>query len=415
MNKKDLRELKKNFSDTSDLFTMNHVVTAFVDAEKNIRCQNSQAYHDIPQEEAFCYWKTFKKVLSGSLGKGLLEYEFPKEAYEEGAPQQILYQALNTKLKDESDVSVLLDQIVRQMDATSMYAILVAHCTYTVFNKTRNDEKNPYDSLDYSFLAVAICPVEVRTDGLIYNETDNEIMKKIDTDRIVAEVPSDGFLYPTFTGRGPDVNHVLYYTRKPKEVNVSLVEQVLGCKFTYTAQQEKEQFQEMLQDVLGEELNYSTITAVNERIQSVAEDPEPSADLPVIDDIQIRDILLDAGVSEEKAEEMQTAYREKVQNHPLSADNLVDKKTVITAPGISVQVKKDFTSCVHLQNVDGHRYLMFDLADPDIQENVMCVEFPDTTLPPTSEEAMLEQLGTDFVSLESTDSATDEPDSDLPF
>lgn len=51
MNKKDLRELKKNFSDTSDLFTMNHVVTAFVDAEKNIRCQNSQAYHDIPQEE----------------------------------------------------------------------------------------------------------------------------------------------------------------------------------------------------------------------------------------------------------------------------------------------------------------------------------------------------------------------------
>ena len=187
MNKKDLRELKKNFSDTSDLFTMNHVVTAFVDAEKNIRCQNSQAYHDIPQEEAFCYWKTFKKVLSGSLGKGLLEYEFPKEAYEEGAPQQILYQALNTKLKDESDVSVLLDQIVRQMDATSMYAILVAHCTYTVFNKTRNDEKNPYDSLDYSFLAVAICPVEVRTDGLIYNETDNEIMKKIDTDRIVAE------------------------------------------------------------------------------------------------------------------------------------------------------------------------------------------------------------------------------------
>ena len=383
MNKKDLRELKKNFSDTSDLFTMNHVVTAFVDAEKNIRCQNSQAYHDIPQEEAFCYWKTFKKVLSGSLGKGLLEYEFPKEAYEEGAPQQILYQALNTKLKDESDVSILLDQIVRQMDATSMYAILVAHCTYTVFNKTRNDEKNPYDSLDYSFLAVAICPVEVRTDGLIYNETDNEIMKKIDTDRIVAEVPSDGFLYPTFTGRGPDVNHVLYYTRKPKEVNVSLVEQVLGCKFTYTAQQEKEQFQEMLQDILG--------------------------------DIQIRDILLDAGVSEEKAEEMQTAYREKVQNHPLSADNLVDKKTVITAPGISVQVKKDFTSCVHLQNVDGHRYLMIDLDDPDIQVNGMSVEIPETTLPPTSEEAMLEQLGTDFVSLESTDSAADEPDSDLPF
>ena len=45
----------------------------------------------------------------------------------------------------------------------------------------------------------------------------------------------------------------------------------------------------------------------------------------------------------------------------------------------------------------------------------MSVEIPETTLPPTSEEDMLEQLGTDFVSLESTDSAADEPDSDLPF
>ena len=52
--RKDLRELRKNFSEASDLFTMNHVVTAFVDAEKNIRCQNSRAYHDIPEEETDC-------------------------------------------------------------------------------------------------------------------------------------------------------------------------------------------------------------------------------------------------------------------------------------------------------------------------------------------------------------------------
>ena len=89
------------------------------------------------------------------------------------------------------------------------------------------------------------------------------------------------------------------------------------------------------------------------------------------------ELMSEYGFSEEKAEEMQTAYREKVQNHPLSADNLVDKKTVITAPGISVQVKKDFTSCVHLQNVDGHRYLMIDLDDPDIQVNGMSVEIPE--------------------------------------
>ena len=123
MNKKDLRELRKNFSESSDLFTMNHIVTAFVDAEKNIRCQSSRAYHDIPEEETDCYWNTLKRVLSGTLGKGLLEYAFPNEAYEEGAPQFLLHQALNTKLEEESAVSLLLDQIANQMEYDSEVAM----------------------------------------------------------------------------------------------------------------------------------------------------------------------------------------------------------------------------------------------------------------------------------------------------
>lgn len=391
MNKKDLRELRKNFSEASDLFTMNHVVTAFVDAEKNIRCQNSRAYHDIPEEETDCYWNTLKRVLSGTLGKGLLEYAFPNAAYEEGAPQFLLHQALNSKLEEESAVALLLDQIANQMEYVSTYAILLAHCTYTVFNKTKSDDINPYDSLDYSFLVAAVCPVELRIDGLIYNEVQNEITRKEDYDRIVAEVPSDGFIYPTFTGRGPDVNHVLCYARKPKEINVSLIEQVLGCTFTCTAQEEKEQFQAMMQEIVGEELSYETITAVNQRIQDIAEETQLDVDMPVIDDIQMRDILLDSGVSQEKAEEMQNVYREKVQNHPLSACNLAEKKTVITAPGITVQIKKDATSSVHTQNIDGHRYLMIDLDDPNIEVNGLAVQIAETNLPQT-EEALLERL-----------------------
>lgn len=34
------------------LFTVNHVVTAFVDAEKNIKCKTNQLYNTIPQDEA---------------------------------------------------------------------------------------------------------------------------------------------------------------------------------------------------------------------------------------------------------------------------------------------------------------------------------------------------------------------------
>ena len=178
MNKKELSELKKHFSAASDRFAMNRVATAFVDVERNIHNIQIRPYHSIPAEENECLMATLKRVLSGTLGKGLLEYEFPKEAYEEGGSQAILYEALQSKLEDETAVTTLMEQIVRNMDYVSTYAILVGHCTYTVFQKSKSDELDPYQSHDYRFLVAAICPVEVRVDGLIYNEDDNAIEKK---------------------------------------------------------------------------------------------------------------------------------------------------------------------------------------------------------------------------------------------
>ena len=389
MNKKELNELRKNFSDASDLFTLNHVVSAFVDAEKNIRCVKSDAFHNIPSEESECYMETLRRVLAGTLGKGLLEYEFPNEAYEETGAQNILYNTLTSKMKDDSAVSLMLDQIVKNMNYISTYAILIGHCTYTVFNKTKNDEINPYDSLDYSFLVTAICPVEVRVDGLIYNEDDNAIIRKTAYDRIVSEVPSDGFLYPTFTGRGPDVNHVLYSVRKPKEVKVSIVENVLGCKFVCTAVQEKESFHTLMQDIVADELSYTVITDVNEKLKSIAEEYKSEADLPVVDDIQMRDILLDSGVSEEKAEKVQNLYREIAREKPLTVSNLTENKTTLTAEGITIQIAKDATNKVRTQYIDGRRYLLIDLDEPQIQVNGMQVtlqEMPDILMEESEKE-----------------------------
>lgn len=389
MNKKDLNELRKNFSGASDLFTLNHIVSAFVDADKNVKCIKSDAFHNIPTEECDCYMETLRRVLAGTLGKGLLEYEFPNEAYEETGVQHILYEALNSRLADESAVNIMLDQIVKNMDYISTYAVLIGHCTYTVFNKTRNDEINPYDSVEYSFLVTAICPVEVRIDGLIYNEDDNAIEKKSAYDRIVAEIPTDGFLYPTFTGRGPDVNHVLYSARKPKELNISIIENVLGCKFVCTANQEKDSFHTLLEDVVAEELSYAVITDVNEKLQSIAEEYKNDADLPSVDDIQMRDILLDSGVSEEKAEKVQNLYREITKEKPLSVCNITENKTILTTEGITVQIAKDATNKIRTQCINGRRYLLIDIDEPQIKVNGMNVtlqEMPDIFADDTEEE-----------------------------
>lgn len=92
MNKKEINEIKKNFNDDCGFFTVNHVVTAFVDAEKNIKCKTNQLYNTIPQDEAELIMINLKKVLSGSIGKNLLEYSFPKDAYLEGGAQPFMYE-----------------------------------------------------------------------------------------------------------------------------------------------------------------------------------------------------------------------------------------------------------------------------------------------------------------------------------
>ena len=364
MNKKELSELKKHFSAASDRFTLNRVATAFVDVDRNIHNIQIRPYHSIPAEENECLMATLKRVLSGTLGKGLIEYEFPQETYEEGGSQNILYGALQSKLENEDDVSLLMHQIADNLNYLSTYAILIGQCNYTVFQKSADEAENPYDTYEYPFLIAAICPVETRVDGLVYNESEESIERKTDCDRVVAEIPSDGFLYPTFTG-----NHVLYSARKPKKINVSMVEDVLGCVFTLTAQEQKETFLTLLQEIVKDELSYPVITSINEKLKDIAAEYTNEPDLPVIDDIHMRDILLDSGVSQERAEAMQQAYKEATQDKPIAVNNLIESKTTITLDGVTLQIAGDAESKVRTQNNNGRRYLLIDLDSPEIQIN----------------------------------------------
>ena len=111
MNKKETAEIKKNFSDKSGFFIMERVLTAFIDAEKNLRYHNVSSCLTMPVEEHDVYDETLKKVLNTNVGKAFVEYEFPNEAYDEGQPQNILYTLLTSELKDETACEDFLNHI----------------------------------------------------------------------------------------------------------------------------------------------------------------------------------------------------------------------------------------------------------------------------------------------------------------
>lgn len=369
MNKKETAEIKKNFSDKSGFFIMERILTAYIDAEKNLRYHNTNSCLTMPVAEHDVYDETLKRVLNTNVGKNFVEYEFPNEAYEEGKPQNILYSLLRSELKDETICEDYLNHIANNIACEGPVAVITAYCCYTIRKKDKNDEFADGEDEVYRYLLTAICPVNTGSDGFVFDSFNNEITKKVNTELIISKAPSDGFLYPVFSNRSSDINHVMYYTKSASKPNISIIENILGCSFVMSADNEKSSFQSILKSVVGDDLDYMVIKSVNDKIQEVVDDSKEDTDKAVIDDSLLKSILTDVGVPAERVQMVEPVYEKVCGNAPLTAANLVEKKTVLSSPGITVNIKPSAADKVRTSVVDGRRCLLIDIDDPTIEIN----------------------------------------------
>lgn len=369
MNKKETAEIKKNFSDKSGFFIMEKILTAFVDSEKNVRYNHVNSCLTMPEEEHEVYSETLKKVLNTNVGKAFVEYEFPNEAYEEGKSQDILYKLLKSELRDEQACEDFVNHIADNLVYAGNYALITAYCCYTVRRKDKNDDFADGEDEIYRYILTAVCPVNTGSDGFVFDSFNNEIVKKLNTELIISKAPTDGFLYPVFSNRSPDVNHVMYYSKKVNDPNISMVENVLGCTFVMSAENEKANFQTILKSVVGEDLDYMVIKSVNEKIQEVVEENKDDTDKTVIDESKLKNILSDIGVPQERVKMVEPVYEKVCGNAVLTASNLIENKTVMTTAGITVNIKPDASDKVRTSVIDGRRCLLIDIDDPTIEIN----------------------------------------------
>ena len=69
-----------------------------MDAEKNKRTELKEAFLSPPEEEAFKYFTIFKSAMSGTLGKNLINMEFPLHTEEPGGTQEFLLKLRDSEL-----------------------------------------------------------------------------------------------------------------------------------------------------------------------------------------------------------------------------------------------------------------------------------------------------------------------------
>ena len=109
MNKKEIAEIKKQFC--AERCTIDRIGSCYVDGEKNIRTTMREAFLSLPEEEIYKYFNIFRKVLSGHLGKNLLNLEFPREEEYAGGTMDFLLRLRDSRLSNE----YLLDTFYRRV------------------------------------------------------------------------------------------------------------------------------------------------------------------------------------------------------------------------------------------------------------------------------------------------------------
>ena len=362
MNKKEILEIRKQFTPANCAIT--RICGCYVDHEKTKKMESKDAFLSLPEEEAFKYFDIFKKTLSGTVGKNMLNLEFPLEAEMPGGTQEFLLKLRDSKLEDDMLLEEFYDKVIATYDYAENYYIILIHAMYDIPGKS-SDGLEMFDASDevYEYLLMSICPVSLSKAGLSYNAEDNRIQDRI-RDWIV-DMPAKGFLFPAFNDRSTDLHSILYYTKKSEDLQPEMISQLLGAEMPMSADTQKETFRMIIEDTLGADGDYETVRNIhetlNDLIEEHKEEPEPLA----LDKTEMKKIFEQSGVDAEKMEDFDRNFEENAgEKASLLAANIAEtRKFNIETPDVVIKVNPARADLVETRIIDGRQCLVIPVDD----------------------------------------------------
>lgn len=360
MTKQEISEIKKLL--TPKKCSITRICGCYVDGEKNKKADFKQSFLALPEEEMFKYFEILRKNLSGSLGKNLLTLEFPLKTEEAGGTQEFLLRLRDSRLKDEALLEEFYDRIIANYEFVGNYLILVIHDAYDVPGKT-SDGIEMEDASDevYEYILACICPVELSKPGLSYNPEENNFQNRI-RDWVVS-LPETGFLFPAFNDRSSDIHSTLYYSKDSEELREGFVSELLGCPLPLSAGNQKETFQAIIEETLGDDCDIEIVKNIHDKLTEIAEEHKDEQEPLVLAKNEVKTILADSGVSNEKLEEFDRHYDETAgETTSLLASNVMNTRTFeVKTPDVVIKVSPDRTDLIETRNINGRECLVIAL------------------------------------------------------
>ena len=363
MNKKEVAEIRRQY--VPERCTISRICGCYVDAEKNIKATMKEAFLSLQEDDAFKYFTIFKKTLSGTVGRNLVNLDFPLEEEHEGGHQEFLLKLRNSKLKDDALVEEFYNRIIDTFPFGENYYIILIHVAYDVPGKA-TDGTEMYDASDnvFEYLLCSLCPVHLSKPGLGYNEAKNCIENRIQ-DWIVDQ-PMKGFLFPAFNDRYTDIHSMLYYTKNATDLQEDFLKNMFGCtRIPLDADSQKETFNCLIADTLGTDCDYSVVKNIheilNEKIEEFKDSPEPLE----LGKQDVRRLFEDSGVPDSRMEDFDQCYDEEVgeQTTFLATNIASSRKFNIETPDVVVKVNPEAADLVETRIIDGRQCLVIAINE----------------------------------------------------
>lgn len=367
MNKKEISEIKKQF--TPENCTITRICGCYVDGDKNKKTELKEAFLSLTEEEIFKYMEIFRKALSGTIGKNLMNMEFPLEQESEGGTQYFLMKLRESRLTDDDLIEEFYDRVIECYNYPENYYIILIHASYDIPGKS-SDGAEMFDASDevFEYILCCICPVKLSKAGLCYNAATNSIQDRI-RDWIV-ELPDTGFLFPQFNDRSTDIHGVLYYSKNTNELPDNFIKELLGCTVPLSAGGQRDSFNTLVEDTLGNACVYDTVLNIHEHLNDLIESQKDEPEPVVLTKNEVRRLFEDCGVEEDRLQSFDEQYEIAAgEKSSLTASNITNtRRFEIKTPDVVIHVEPERAELIETQIINGRKCLVIPMED-DVEIN----------------------------------------------
>lgn len=364
MNEKEVAELRRRLR--PDKSNIAYIRGCYVNERKEIISQFNESLTMMPVEDGEKYLSFFRKVLTGSIGRNLLDLSFETQQVVSGEEHKLLMTLRDSKLEDENAVQMFFSRAIQSLDLEGNSLILLTYNTYDVYYKGKDDVvQEDSSSEQFRYLLCAVCPVKETKPSLNYINRESRF--HIQAAGQVVGMPELGFMFPAFDDRATNIYNALYYNRNIEENHAGFVDTIFKTPVPMPAMVQREMFQTMLGETLEEECSLDVIQSVQDHLSQMIEVHKESHEVEplTVSKKGIRAVLAASGVSDERAEAFDERFdAEFGVNTELNPVNLVDTKRLeVKTPDVVIQVNPERSELVQTRIINGAKCIVIKVSE----------------------------------------------------